>query len=565
MRIVIHLLLNGLCVLVALVSASLALAQTPAGKIQAPAGKIQAPNGKIENAKTYAQPLADDEHWWGGLSSDGNVMPYTKATLLDRNQYANNYGNQAQPLLISSSGRYVWSESPLRYSFKQGRLEVSATDGDLQVGLAGESLKSAYQAAARQFFPPQDTHPDPLLFSAPQYNTWIELVYDQNEKDILAYAQAIIDNGYPPGVLMIDDNWQEDYGTFEFSARRFQNPKAMVERLHAMGFKVMLWVCPFVSADSAVGRQLTKEKMLLMEPRQSKPGGEVVSKRGVAMIRWWNGTSALLDLSKPNARRWFEQQLDYLTTEYGIDGFKLDAGDSRYYLPSEVELNGEHPNRHTQFFAEIGLKYPLNEYRASWKMAGYPLAQRLRDKLHTWEDLQALVPGILAQGMMGYAFVCPDMIGGGDFVSFKDQSKLDEELIVRSAQVHALMPMMQFSVAPWRVLNAKNAAICQRMAKLHRQFGDRIVGLAQQSATTGDPIAKPLDWYWPGQGYGGVVDQFMLGDNLLVAPVTKLGARERSVAIPPGKWKADDGKIYEGPSTTLVPAPLTRLPYFERI
>ena len=48
------------------------------------------------------------------------------------------------------------------------------------------------------------------------------------------------------------------------------------------------------------------------------------------------------------------------------------------------------PNRHTEAFAEIGLDYPLNEYRATWKMGGQPLAQRLRDKEHTWEDLRKL-------------------------------------------------------------------------------------------------------------------------------------------------------------------------------
>ena len=84
--------------------------------------------------------------------------------------------------------------------------------------------------------------PDELLFTHPQYNTWIELMYDQNEEDILEYARAIIDNGYPPGVLMIDDNWQENYGIWKFSPRRFKDPKGMMDELHAMGFKVMLWV-----------------------------------------------------------------------------------------------------------------------------------------------------------------------------------------------------------------------------------------------------------------------------------------------------------------------------------
>ncbi len=59
----------------------------------------------------------------------------------------------------------------------------------------------------------------------------------------------------------------------------------------------------------------------------------------------------------------------------------------------------------------------------------------------------------MSQSVMGYSYTCPDMIGGGEFGSFLNSKTIDEELVVRSAQVHALMPMMQFSVAPWRVLS----------------------------------------------------------------------------------------------------------------
>jgi alpha-glucosidase len=140
-----------------------------------------------------------------------------------------------------------------------------------------------------------------LLFTHPQYNTWIELMYDQNKKDILTYARAIIDNGFPPGVLMIDDNWQEDYGTLEFSARRFQNPRGMMAELHRMGFKVMLWVCPFVSADSADFRYLADQGLLLLDPQKTQDILWANTRNKAAVIRWWNGASACLDLSNPNA------------------------------------------------------------------------------------------------------------------------------------------------------------------------------------------------------------------------------------------------------------------------
>ena len=74
-------------------------------------------------------------------------------------------------------------------------------------------------------------------------------MYEQNQEGVLKYAEGILKNGLPPGIIMIDDTWQEDYGKWDFNPARFRDPKAMVDRLHRMGFKVMLWICPFVSMD----------------------------------------------------------------------------------------------------------------------------------------------------------------------------------------------------------------------------------------------------------------------------------------------------------------------------
>jgi alpha-glucosidase (family GH31 glycosyl hydrolase) len=176
-----------------------------------------------------------------------------------------------------------------------------------------------------------------------------------------------------------------------------------------------------------------------------------------------------------------------------------------------------------------------------------------------------LIPGILGQGLMGYAFTCPDLIGGGHAGSFEDTAKFDAELVVRSAQVQALMPMMQFSVAPWRVLNAEQNRLCREAAVLHREHGARIVSLAREAARTGEPMVRPLEWQWPHRGYETVKDQFLLGEDLMIAPVVEKGARRRSVVFPPGRWRGEDGVIVEGPITREVDAPLERLPRFARL
>jgi alpha-glucosidase len=508
----------------------------------------------VQAQDTLTLEIEKNEYWWGGLSSDSHLMPYSSSTSLYRDLLGDNYGNQAQSLLVSNHGRYIWSSKPISYRFEEGTITVTSKNGEIKSGKRGTSLRKAFQYSKEQFFPPQGEYPEELMFTAPQYNTWIELIYDQNQKDVLKYARNIIDQGYPPGVLMIDDNWQEDYGVWEFSEEHFPNPQKMMDELHSMGFKVMLWVVPLVSPDSRVYRDLA-DKDILLKNQDGEP----------AMIRWWNGVSAALDLSNPDTRSWFKSELDYLINEYGVDGFKFDGGDTHHYQGNLISHKPSLPNDHTRYFAEVGLDYPLNEYRASWKMAGYPLAQRLRDKSHSWEDVRKLIPGIIAQGLMGYAFTSPDMIGGGQFTSFLNDATIDEELIVRSAQVHALMPMMQFSVAPWRILSKRNQKCVKRMAKLHAKMGATILELVKESAETGVPIVRPMAYTYPDSGYATINDQFMLGTEIMVAPVVRKGQRERTVAIPKGTWKAENGNIYHGPTTVKVDVPLERLPWFQKI
>ena len=518
-----------------------------------------------QNEKKIELKIQSGEYWWAGITAHGHQMPYDSSSVVSIEMWGDNYGNQSQPLLLSTKGRYIWSEEPLKYEFNKGVITVSVRSGKIVSGTAGADLHKAFEYAAKTFFPSNGSIPDSLLFTKPQYNTWIELMYDQNEKDILKYAQNIIDKGFSPGVLMIDDNWQENYGVWEFSPKRFKDPKGMMKKLHDMGFKVMLWVCPFVSPDSEVFRSLAKEGMLILDPQKTQDILWSNTSNKAAIIRWWNGASACVDLSNPKAQKWFKARLDHLVNEYGVDGFKFDAGDADFYTNDIVSFNGKTPNDHTASFAELGLNYPLNEYRASWKMAGMPLAQRLRDKTHKWDDLVKLIPDQMSQSVAGYAYTCPDMIGGGEYQSFLNGAVIDEELVVRSAQVHALMPMMQFSVAPWRVLSKENSEICLKMSKLHEEFGDHILNLAKEASKTGEPIVKPMEFAFPGNGYELIKDQFVLGNDIIVAPVIEKGARSRKVILPKGKWKADDGKIYSGGKTIEIIVPLERLPYFRKI
>ncbi|GJM73709.1 hypothetical protein HMSSN036_59250 [Paenibacillus macerans] len=142
------------------------------------------------------------------------------------------------------------------------------------------------------------------------------MFYAPAQDKILRYAEAILANGLPPGILIIDDNWMKDYGMWDFDKHRFPEPRAMIDTLHGMGFKVMLWMCPYVSADCTMFKELHGGDLLMKGPD------------GAPVLRhWWNGYSAVVDYTKEEGAAWFRRQMDRLIADYGVDGFKLDAGE----------------------------------------------------------------------------------------------------------------------------------------------------------------------------------------------------------------------------------------------
>jgi alpha-glucosidase (family GH31 glycosyl hydrolase) len=494
---------------------------------------------------------SENTSWWAGIVEHGYQMPLTNG--YSANICVNNYQNQVQPLLLSDHGDVIWSEDPFKIRFQRGSLQVESKGDRMFRSKAGSTLREAFLYASRTYFPSSGKTPDELLFSQPQYNTWIELMYNQNQTDILKYAKGIRDHGFPAGVLMIDDNWQENYGKWDFNKAKFSDPEGMISTLHAQGFKVMLWVCPFISPDSEVYRDLAAKHLLVTDD-----SGEP------AIVRWWNGASGLLDFTNPKAVDWFRSQLDYLQSTYHVDGFKFDAGDSYFYNGVQASRPVP-PNVHSELYGQIGLNYPLNEYRAMWKMGGQPLGERLSDKAHSWTDLQKLVPDMILEGLMGYPFSCPDMIGGGEFTSFlPGSSTIDQELIVRSAQCQALMPMMQFSVAPWRILDKTHLSAVLKAVRVREEHRHYILKLVAQSASSGEPVVRSMEYVFPHQGYENVNDQFMLGDRILVAPVLQNGTGKREVVVPIGSWRGFNGKLYQGPAKLSLTVKDDELCYFEK-
>lgn len=513
--------------------------------------------------------MNEGEVWYGPSTKIGMEMPLDKNSDFFIDIETNCSCNQDNPFLVSNKGRYLFAPKGFKLTVKDGEITVNSKFGEIFFHEGFANLREAFLDASAKYFPSNGVIPPEEFFSCPQYNTWIELIYDQNQADVLKYAHGIVDAGMPAGVLMIDDGWNDYYGSFRFSVEKFPDPAAMCRELHELGFKVMMWVCPFISPDSTEFRYLNERGLLIKTPAMShrlRMGG-CPSEGPVASVReWWNGWSGLLDLTNPEAVEWLDGKLSFLMNEYGVDGFKLDAGDTIYYFEDDITYSPVTPAEHAALWNKFGERYKYNEFRASFGCAGRPLVQRLHDKSHNWETgVAPLVPDTVMQSLMGYAYTCPDMIGGGSFADFLPNSTtFDPELLVRYCETAALMPMMQFSVAPFRVLSEDRFEIIKKMIALHEKFAPTILDLARNASVTGEPILRSLEYVFPNEGFEYTLDSFMLGDHVLVAPVYEKGAKTRKVTLPKGSWEDDLGVIYEGGAEYTVDVPEDRLLHFFR-
>ena len=106
-------------------------------------------------------------------------------------------------MLISNMGRHVGSDELFAFELRDAALILYSDHKKLEALASGKTLRDAYLGAKDQHFPASGKTPDPGMFKAPQYNTWIELGTNQNQKDIIKYADDVIKKGFPAGVFMI--------------------------------------------------------------------------------------------------------------------------------------------------------------------------------------------------------------------------------------------------------------------------------------------------------------------------------------------------------------------------
>ena len=509
-----------------------------------------------------------DEYWYCGIINDGYRFPLTTEDTYFIDLTKNDTYNQINPLFISSKGRYIWLEKNACIRFDKGLITIEAEEYTFDD--SASTLKEACKKARERFFPPNGKFPIEEIFSKPQLNTWIGLQGKQTQERVLEYAKSYLDCGYAPGVIYIDDGWQKDFGDWDFHRERFPDPAGMVKELHDLGFKVAIWLVPYLSKTLPIVRNLKEHNALLKDEN-----GRYID------AVWFDGVSYVLDFKCEYAKDWLRGEVCKLIENYAIDGIKLDCGDAQFLDCAYLEANEQ--NELWARFSD-GLKEDLFvEIRSCYKNAGMQYIQRLADKACIWGvdyiaekqfeggyykyGLSTVVPDMLTLGLVGYAYGCPDMVGGGLLGDFtKPNFSLKSEYLIRFCQASTFFPTIQFSYPYWLHENKEVRDTMKNCIGAREKVLPYILELVKQSAVDGEPIARYLEYEFPNEGYEKEINQYLLGDKYLIAPIIEKNQTKQTIRFPKNTlWRSVTGeeKCYEGETTFDVD--ITTLLCFERV
>ena len=473
-------------------------------------------------------------------------------------------------LALQSRAQYDWPHVHHPWSVfdpsavDESSVEQNSVKPELEFWLAAtENVRTACDHVLERV---KDMGPRPSppihMMKYPIWSTWARYKDAVTQADVLEFANDIVDRGLPRSIMGIDDRWSVKYGDLEFDKTKFPHPREMIDKLHELGFVVTLWVTPFANTDS--------------EAVRSHPEFFVRTRDGtVGDFDWWQPTRvAAVDVTNPKAAQWFVSRLQRLCDVYGLDGFKFDAGEPSF-LPSECLLQDTmiSPAEYTQtWLHEIASNFPVSEVRSGVRgcQTATPMF-RLFDRFSTWglqNGLASVLAGLLTSGILGYPFCIPDYIAGN---AYGDETP-DAELLIRWAQASAAMPAMQFSIPPWE-MGEECDSLCGKALKWREKvFWPRIEACIKAAQEEYVPICRPMWWVEPHGGVEKVYDQFMVGDDMVVAPVVIPGQRERNVFLPTGRWARvnlensnSEGEILGPTWLNHVSAKLAEMPTFIRI
>ncbi|BBP82503.1 alpha-glucosidase [Pseudomonas sp. Pc102] len=354
--------------------------------------------------------------------------------------------------------------------------------------------------------------------------------------------------------------------------RHYPQWQALSAELEARGIRTLAYANPFLADITEKGGE---QRNLFREARER---GFLMKGADGAPLDLLNTSfsAGLVDLSSPEARRWLKDVLRTEMLGQGFSGWMADFGEA---LPFEARpASGEEAallhNRFPEEWArlnrelveEVGGEGELLFFtRAGYSRSpGLTTSMWLGDQLVTWgahDGLHSALLGLLSGGLSGFALNHGDA-GGYTTISnpLKDYHR-SEELLQRWAEFSAFTSLLRTHEGNRPADNSQvydspaSLAHFARCAQLFAALAPYRKTLMEEAAGSGLPLVRPLWLQYPDDPASQELQprSFMLGDQLLVAPVLEAGVGRLQVALPAGSW------VHLWSRTTYRAVPGTRI------
>jgi alpha-glucosidase len=397
-------------------------------------------------------------------------------------------------------------------------------------------------------------------------------------EEIRQVASGFREHNLPLSAIHLDIDYMHGYRVFSVDDQRFPNLRELTAELGAQGIHLVAILDPGVKRDPEYPLyQDGLAKGFFCTLPDGKPIVGVV----------WPGESVFPDFTSPAARQWWSEQYPSLL-DLGIAGFWHDMNEptsftlhTRPYLPLAVRHDldgqgGDHRQGHNLYALQMNRagQQALLRYRPDrrpWiiSRSGWVSQQRYAwnwsgDTETSWDSLWMTIATVLGTGLCGQPYNGPD-IGGfsGD---------PSAELYLRWLQLGTFLPFFRtHSVQgaarrePW-VFGEPYTSIIRQFLQLRYRLLPYLYTLAWQANQSGAPLVRPLFWDAPQDPrLWAIDDAFLLGENLLVAPILEEGSKRRKVMLPPGRWLSFwDDHGFQGPGMADVHCGLATIPLLVR-